>query len=71
MTLSGQDLLYPLYMHVGIFPATAMPDIQAELEHRKPVVEYLLAEFRIDLSLGFCFRWQVEHNNYPHNTIGI
>jgi hypothetical protein len=60
MPFGGQDGLYPFYMHVGIFPAGAVAEVNAELEHAEPVGHNVLAEFRIDLPLLFGLGRQVE-----------
>jgi hypothetical protein len=58
-------------MNVSVFPAGAMPDIHAELEHGKPVRHDFLSEQRIVFPVSFGFGRKVKKNKHPHYTIGV
>jgi hypothetical protein len=58
-------------MNFAIFSTWAVPDVHAELEHLKSVLEHTFSETRVGLPIGFCFRRQVEHDKDPHDSIGV
>lgn len=60
---------YALYMHLGIFYAGAMADVNRELEHRETVTLQILAEKSISLLVPLCFCREVKENKYPHNPV--
>jgi len=58
-------------MHIGIFAAWAVPQVHAELKHGKTILEHIVPEFAGIFPVEFGLGWQVEHNEYPHNTISV
>ena len=60
MPLWWQDGLDPFNMHLGIFFATAMPYVHAELEHTESVRHYSFPELRVVLPVFFGFSWQIK-----------
>ena len=71
MAFGWQFCFYPLYMYFCIFPAWAMPEINAELEHIEAICHNVLPEFGINLPVLFGFCWQVKKYEYPHDAICI
>jgi hypothetical protein len=58
-------------MHIGVFPAAAMPDIRAELEHLEAIRQNSLTELSVGLPVLLGFGRQIKHYEYPHNAIGV
>jgi hypothetical protein len=58
-------------MHIGVFPAGAMPHVYAELEHIEAIRHNIFAKFRVQLLILFGFGWQVKEYKYPHDAIGV
>ena len=56
-------------MNIRIFGAGAVPQIDTELKHCKPIRQEFLTELGIFLPvfLGIC--WKVKQNQHPHNPI--
>lgn len=71
MPLWGQDSFYSLYMHLGIFPAGAMAQVNAELKHIEAVGHDILSEFGVNLPVFFGFSRQVKKYEYPHDAICV
>src|SRR5579883_530170 len=53
-------------MHLGVLNRGAVARIDRVLHHRKTVLDQILAEARISLSLSGGAGRQVEHGNDPH-----
>lgn len=66
-----QDLFYSLNMHLGILPAGAMPQVNAELKHLEPIRYNILPEPSIDLPVLFGFCRKIEEYKYPHYPVSI
>jgi hypothetical protein len=49
-------------MYIGVFPAAAMAQINAELEHLEAIGQDILPEFGINFPVLFGFRGKVEKN---------
>jgi len=71
MSFGGKNALYSFYMHVCIFPAGTVAQVNAELEHIEPIGHNILAEFGVDLPVLFGFRRQVEKYKYPHDAVCV
>lgn len=71
VALGRQARLRPFYMDLCVFPAAAMPHVNAELEHLEAVVEHFFAEHGIILPVLLCFRRKIEKYQHPHDTICI
>ena len=69
MSFRRQDGFYPVNMNIRIFPAGAVTQVNAELEHIKAVGHYVLAEPGIYLPVLFGFCRQVKVHKYPHNAV--
>jgi hypothetical protein len=71
MPFWGKNVFYPLDMYLRIFPAGAVPQVYAELEHIEAVGHNIFPEPGIYFPILFSFCWQVKKYEYPHNSIGI
>lgn len=58
-------------MHIGIFPAGAMTQVNAELEHIEAIRQNFLPEFGVDLPVFFGFRGKIKKYKYPHDAICV
>ena len=66
-----QDGFDSFSVHLCVFAAAAMPEVHAELKHLEAIRQHALSKAYVVLPVGFGFRWQVEHNEYPHSSIGV
>lgn len=71
MPLLGKDFFHPFNMHVCIFLAGAVPQVNAELEHVETIRDNILSEFGIDLPVFFGFCRKIKKYKYPHDAVCI
>ena len=69
MAIFRKKRFYTLYMHLSVFHAGAMADINRKLEHCETVTLQILAEKSISLFVPLCFGREVKENKYPHNPV--
>src|SRR2546423_8112912 len=62
MPLGRKYLFNPFNMHIGVFPAAAMSQVNAELEHLEAIGNNLLPEPGVYFPVLFGFRGKVEKN---------
>ena len=63
------ERFHPLDMHLGVFAARTMPQIDGKLEHSEAIRHDALAEIGVGLALLFRFRRQIEKHKHPHNPV--
>ena len=71
MPLRRQDLFDTFDMHVGMFPAAAVPEVHAELEAGEAAIEHTFPEFGVLLFFLLGDHWKIIHDEYPHDSISI
>ncbi len=63
------ERLHPLDVHLGVFLAWAMPQVDGKLEHGEAVCHDALAEIGVGLALLLRLRRQIEKHKHPHNPV--
>lgn len=63
------ERLHPLDMHLRVFAAGTMPQVDRKLEHREAVSHDALAKIGVGLTLFLRLRRQIEKHKHPHNPV--
>jgi len=65
----SQKTFYTHYMHISIFAAVAMADINGKLHHGKPILLQVFPKHCVIMPILFGFGRQVEKYKNPQNPV--